>query len=91
MSFLKCMSLITLYINNQCSVYSFIYIFSPSNILCKRFGPKIWLSLIAFCFGLMTMCLSTTQSYPGMIVVRTFMGSAEAGIMPAISYMLSTL
>ncbi|GAB5590705.1 hypothetical protein Unana1_05605 [Umbelopsis nana] len=63
----------------------------PTNILCKKFGPRIWLALITFIFGLITMCLAFCQSFVGITVARTFLGIAEAGIMPGISYMLSTL
>lgn len=37
------------------------------------------------------MCIAFAQSFAGLTVARTFLGIAEAGIMPGISYMLSTL
>jgi MFS family permease len=77
------------YIKNKGLI--FFFIISPTNILCKRFGPKIWLSFICFVFGFITLCLSFPNSYGGMVAARAFLGVAEAGIMPAISYMLSTL
>jgi MFS family permease len=36
------------------------------------------------------MCLAFCKSFVGIAVARAFLGVAEAGIMPGISYMLST-
>lgn len=36
------------------------------------------------------MCLAFCSSFAGLAVARTALGVAEAGIMPGISYMLST-
>ncbi|KAI8640259.1 major facilitator superfamily domain-containing protein [Parasitella parasitica] len=62
----------------------------PTNIMCKKFGPRIWLSMIVFAFGIVSMCLAFCTSYAGLATARAFLGAAEAGIMPGISYMLST-
>ncbi|KAG2220157.1 hypothetical protein INT45_013855, partial [Circinella minor] len=62
----------------------------PTNILCKKFGPRIWLSLITFMFGLLTMCIAFCTSFGSLTAARAMLGVAEAGIMPGISYMLST-
>jgi MFS family permease len=59
--------------------------------LAKKFGPKISLSAIGFSFGVVTMCTAFSTSFAGIAVARLFLGIAEAGIMPGISYMLSTL
>ncbi|GAN07195.1 major facilitator superfamily protein [Mucor ambiguus] len=62
----------------------------PTNIMCKKFGPRIWLSMIVFAFGIVSMCLAFSSSFAGLATARAFLGIAEAGIMPGISYMLST-
>lgn len=62
----------------------------PINVLSKKFGPKISLSVICFLFGLITMCIAFPTNFAGITVARAFLGVAEAGIMPGISYMLST-
>jgi MFS family permease len=46
--------------------------------------------LIVFAFGFISMCLGFCSSFAGLSVARAFLGIAEAGIMPGISYMLST-
>ena len=65
--------------------------YSPANVLCKQLGPKIWLATITFAFGIITMCISFTRSKGGLVAARVFLGMAEAGIMPGITYALSTL
>jgi MFS family permease len=64
---------------------------SPANVLCKRFGPKIWLALITFLFGLTTLCIAFVSNHTGLVAARVMLGVAEAGIMPGITYTLSTL
>lgn len=41
-------------------------------------------------FGLITMCIAFTTNENGLIVARFFLGMAEAGIMPGITYALGT-
>lgn len=64
---------------------------SPANMLCKKFGPKIWLSFLSFGFGVITMCTAFVTSYPGFVVARLALGALEAGIMPGIMFTLSQL
>ncbi|KAI9244950.1 major facilitator superfamily domain-containing protein [Phascolomyces articulosus] len=62
----------------------------PCNMLTKKFGPKISLPLMSFAFGLITMCIGFCYNFGGVFAGRFFLGIAEAGIMPGISYTLST-
>lgn len=59
--------------------------------MCKRFGPKIWLSFLSLGFGIVTMCTAFVTTYEGLIVARVFLGALEAGIMPGIMFTLSEL
>lgn len=60
-------------------------------MMCKRFGPKIWLSFLSFGFGIVTTCTAVITSYEGFVVARLFLGALEAGIMPGIAFTLSQL
>lgn len=60
-------------------------------MMCKRFGPKIWLSFLSFGFGIVTTLTSVITTYEGLIIARIFLGALEAGIMPGISFTLSQL
>jgi MFS family permease len=60
-------------------------------MMCKRFGPKIWLSFLSFGFGIVTTLTAVITTYEGLIIARIFLGALEAGIMPGISFTLSQL
>ncbi|KAI5818279.1 major facilitator superfamily domain-containing protein [Pyronema omphalodes] len=62
----------------------------PANVLCKHFGPRVWLSLITFLFGIITLCIAFVDNKKSLIAARVCLGVAEAGIMPGITYTLST-
>lgn len=57
--------------------------------MCKRFGPKIWLSFITAGFGLTTMCMAFVNSYPALIVLRLLLGAFEAGVQPGVIFTYS--
>ncbi|KAJ5724994.1 Major facilitator superfamily domain general substrate transporter [Penicillium malachiteum] len=65
-------------------------LFEPiSNIMLRRFGPKIWFPLIVCSWGLITSLTSQAQSYPGCVVIRLMLGITEAGLYPGAYFILS--
>ncbi|KAF2467041.1 MFS general substrate transporter [Lindgomyces ingoldianus] len=60
----------------------------PSNILLKKFKPRIWLSSCMFAFGLITTCQGLVQSYSGLLTTRFFLGLAETGMFPGAFYLI---
>jgi sugar phosphate permease len=60
----------------------------PSNILLKRFSPRIWLSACCLGFGLVTVLQGLTQSYGGLLATRFFLGVFETGMFPGCFYLL---
>ncbi|KAK3333544.1 major facilitator superfamily domain-containing protein [Cercophora scortea] len=60
----------------------------PSNILLKRFSPRIWLSVCCLGFGLVSVCQGLVQSYAGLLVTRFFLGVFECGMFPGCFYLL---
>lgn len=61
----------------------------PSNILLKRFSPRIWLSLCCLGFGLVTILQGLTQNYGGILATRFFLGVFECGMFPGCFYLIS--
>ncbi|KAK3380355.1 major facilitator superfamily domain-containing protein [Lasiosphaeria ovina] len=61
----------------------------PSNMLLKRFSPRIWLSVCCLGFGLVSVCQGLVQNYAGLLVTRFFLGVFECGMFPGCFYMLS--
>lgn len=49
----------------------------PSNMLLKKFSPRIWLSTCMFLFGVVTTCQGLVQNYSGLLATRFFLGVFE--------------
>ncbi|KAL2814800.1 major facilitator superfamily domain-containing protein [Aspergillus granulosus] len=85
-----------LYHGNRQSVAIFIFTVSsivcqlPSTIMVRWVGPRVWLSAITICFGLITLCTSFVQTWRQLIVVRVLLGVAMSGIYPGLTYLVST-
>lgn len=60
----------------------------PSNILLKKFSPRIWLSGCMFMFGLVSVCQGLVSSYGGLLTTRFFLGLFEAGMFPGCFYLI---
>ncbi|MGE0668778.1 MAG: MFS transporter [Sphingomonadales bacterium] len=61
----------------------------PSNILLRRFGPRIWIARIMISWGIISACMATVQGETSFYVLRFLLGFAEAGFFPGIVYYLS--
>jgi len=68
---------------------SYIAVEIPSNIVLKIIGGRYYLPLLVVAFGLVSMCTAFVKSYEGLLACRFFLGIAEGGMMPGISYYLS--
>lgn len=60
----------------------------PSNILMKRWTPRIWLSSCMFLFGVVEVCQGLVQGYGGLLATRFFLGVFEAGMFPGCFYLI---
>ncbi|KIW82442.1 hypothetical protein Z517_05469 [Fonsecaea pedrosoi CBS 271.37] len=61
----------------------------PANILIRRIRPSLFLSVVVFAFGVVTMCQGLTRSYAGLVVCRTILGGLEAGVYPGSIYLMT--
>ncbi|KAF9700053.1 hypothetical protein EKO04_001630 [Ascochyta lentis] len=61
----------------------------PCNIILKRTKPKFWLPTLTVAWGVVATLMGVTQSKAGFLVVRFFLGAAEAGLFPGVVYYLS--
>ncbi|GAW25735.1 putative mfs transporter protein [Rosellinia necatrix] len=70
--------------NTALTIFFVPYIFFeiPSNILLKRFSPRIWLSGCMLAFGLVSIFQGLVQNYAGLLVTRFFLGVFETGMFP---------
>jgi len=59
------------------------------NVILRRIGPKIWLPLVTFIWGVIATLQGIVQSRDGFYVVRTFLGVAEGALFPGVVFYLS--
>ncbi|KAF2184415.1 MFS general substrate transporter [Zopfia rhizophila CBS 207.26] len=60
----------------------------PSNVLLKKFKPRVWLSICMFGFGFVTVCQGLAQNYSGILATRFFLGLFETGMFPGAFYLI---
>ncbi|KAL2061580.1 hypothetical protein VTL71DRAFT_6957 [Oculimacula yallundae] len=61
----------------------------PSNMMMKRFRPSIWLTVIMVSWGLIMTCMGLVHNFSGLLACRVFLGVAEGGLFPGISYFIT--
>ena len=74
------------------SVFYIVYLLVevPSNILLKYIGPRIYIPLLVFGFGFVSICTAFVKNFDQLCVARAFLGVFEGGTMPGIAFYLST-
>lgn len=60
----------------------FIFFEVPSNLILKRVRPSFWLGGLSLCWGFMTLGQGLVKNYPGLCILRVFLGMFEAGLVP---------
>ncbi|GFP59743.1 uncharacterized transporter C1002.16c [Trichoderma asperellum] len=63
----------------------------PSNLVLKKFSPRIWLPTLTVAWGIITMCLGFIRSFGSFAAVRALLGVAEGGLFPGIVLYLSSM
>jgi MFS family permease len=61
----------------------------PSNLAAHRFGPRRWIARIAVTWGVLSTAMMFVQGEASFYVVRVLLGVAEAGLFPALMYMVT--
>src|SRR6266536_2137815 len=62
----------------------------PSNMMMKRFRPSICLTVIMLAWAVVMICMGLVHNFQGLIACRVFLGIAEGGLFPGISYFITT-
>ncbi|KAI1768929.1 MFS general substrate transporter [Hypoxylon sp. FL1150] len=68
----------------------FILLEVPSNMVFKKFKPAYYISFLMLSWAIINMCMGFVTTYEGLVVLRFFLGTFEAGVMPGIVYLTST-
>ncbi|KAH8982697.1 MFS general substrate transporter [Lactarius akahatsu] len=59
------------------------------NILLRVFRPSKWLPSLMLAWGTVTALTCLVKSYQGLVIVRAFLGLAEGGVFPGVTYYVS--
>ncbi|KAJ7451736.1 major facilitator superfamily domain-containing protein [Mycena galericulata] len=61
----------------------------PSNIALKLVRPSRWIPSIMLAWGLVMTLMCLCKTYHDLIIARIFLGLAEAGLFPGVTFYLS--
>ncbi|RQN39522.1 MFS transporter [Paraburkholderia tropica] len=61
----------------------------PSNLAAHRFGPRRWIARIAVSWGVLSTLMMFVQGPWSFYGLRVLLGIAEAGLFPALMYMVT--
>jgi sugar phosphate permease len=62
---------------------------APSNILLRLCRPSRWIPFIMVAWGTIMTLMCLINSYQGLVIARFFLGLAEGGLLPGLTYYLS--
>ncbi|QRW08134.1 major facilitator superfamily transporter [Ceratobasidium sp. AG-Ba] len=74
------------------SIFYITYALSevPSNLFLKHIGADKWIPILVTGFGLVCFATTFIKDFAGFMVVRALLGLCEGGLMPGVTYYLST-
>jgi MFS family permease len=61
----------------------------PSNLVAHRVGPRRWIARIAVTWGALSASMMFVQGEWSFYTIRVLLGIAEAGLFPALMYMVT--
>lgn len=61
----------------------------PSNLVLYRIGARVWITRIAVTWGLVSACMMFVRNPVSFYILRLLLGAAEAGLFPAMMYMIT--
>lgn len=67
--------------------YAFLEI--PSNLAMFKVGPRRWIARIAVTWGALSAAMMFVQGEVSFYILRFLLGAAEAGLYPALMYMVT--
>ena len=61
----------------------------PSNLALHRVGPRVWITRITVTWGAVSAAMMFVQNETSFYLLRLLLGAAEAGLVPALMYMVT--
>lgn len=68
---------------------SYAFLEVPSNLIMYRVGPRAWITRIAVTWGAISALMMFVQGEASFYILRFILGAAEAGLFPALAYMVT--
>ncbi|MFC8039884.1 MFS transporter [Paenarthrobacter sp. NPDC057355] len=68
---------------------SYAFLEVPSNLIMYRVGPRAWITRIALTWGAISALMMFVQGEVSFYILRFILGAAEAGLFPALAYMVT--
>lgn len=68
---------------------SYAFLEVPSNLIMYRIGPRKWITRIAVTWGALSALMMFVQDPTSFYIMRFLLGAAEAGLYPALMYMVT--
>ena len=77
-----------LHYNDALAIFFPFYVAAevPSNMAMKRFRPSVWIPSIMVAWAVCTTLMGIVRNYQGLMAARAFLGIAEGGLFPGITY-----
>lgn len=73
-----------------CFFFTYAAVEVPSNLILKRVGAKVWLPAIMILWGCVCIGMGFVKGYEGLLTARIFLGLAEGGLFPGVTWYLTT-
>ncbi|KAG6888987.1 hypothetical protein C0992_006863, partial [Termitomyces sp. T32_za158] len=83
-------------IGNRYSLVACIYFIPyillqlPSNMILRKLGARTWISICVVCWGAAQLGMGFVPTWGYLLLCRTLLGVFEAGLLPAIVFIIST-
>jgi len=87
----KDLNLTGLQYNDALAIFFPFYVAAevPSNMAMKRFRPSIWIPSIMVAWGVCCTLMGIVKNYEGLLAARVFLGIAEGGLFPGVTYYIT--
>jgi MFS family permease len=68
------------------------YVFAeiPSNMMVKKFGAKLWLTIIMIIWAIIVVAMGFVHNFAGLVAARLFLGLAEGGLFPGVAFYITS-
>ncbi|KAE9972908.1 hypothetical protein EG328_004716 [Venturia inaequalis] len=77
--------------NNALAIFFPFYVLAevPSNLMMKLTRPSIWIPTIMVAWGLTCTMMGLVKNYEGLMAARVFLGLAEGGLFPGVTFYIT--